>query len=326
MPRIVYLLLSEGGIAGGHKMILRHVETLRELGFDAVCYIGAESKAPWWLSHEAPLEFGTSIRPDDIVVLPDDAPVAMNAVLNSKLRAMIFSQNPYYFAASGFNAVDKFPAARFPRFIAVGERLAATIRRVYPQALVDVVPCFADERRFRPAEAKTFTLAAAPRKRELEAKAIYQFFRRIHPAHADLEWRQLSNVTESQMADGLATASLCLSLSRLESVGMTTLEAMASGCVCAGFTGVGGLEYATPDNGFWVADDDCEAAADALAQAAALVKAGGAPLRRRLDAGYETARAWSYARFRDALEQVWMRLAPEARLSDRPLANRAGAS
>ena len=29
MPRIVYLLLSEAGMAGGHKMILRRVETLR---------------------------------------------------------------------------------------------------------------------------------------------------------------------------------------------------------------------------------------------------------------------------------------------------------
>ncbi len=100
---------------------------------------------------------------------------------------------------------------------------------------------------------------------------------------------------------------------------MTTLEAMAAGCVCAGFTGVGGDEYATPDNGFWVPNEDCEAAADALALAADLSQTGGAPLRLMLEAGHETARQWSYAAFRVALEEVWMRLAPEARLREGPL-------
>jgi glycosyltransferase involved in cell wall biosynthesis len=94
---------------------------------------------------------------------------------------------------------------------------------------------------------------------------------------------------------------------------MTTLEAMASGCLCAGFTGIGGDEYATPDNGFWAPEDDCEAAADALAEAAAVAAEGGAELARRLEAGFETARAWSYAVFLQRLETVWMGIAPEAR-------------
>jgi hypothetical protein len=316
MPRIVYLCLSGGGIAGGHKMILRHVETLRDLGFDAVCYIGAQSKVPWWFDHDAPLELGTPIKPDDIVVLPDDGPVSIKTVVDAKLRGLIFTQNPYNFAATSFDIVDQFPPARFPHFIAVGERLAATVRRVYPQAEVSVVPCFADERVFRPAGAKDLTIVSAPRKRPLEAKVIQQMFRRFHPEHSDLIWSPQQDVTEIQMAAKLAGSSLFLSLSRLESVGMTPLEAMASGCVCAGFAGVGGLEYATEENGFWVPDDDCEAAADAVARAAALVKSGGDPLRRHLAAARETAEAWSYARFRTALERVWMQLAPEARLSD----------
>jgi glycosyltransferase involved in cell wall biosynthesis len=100
---------------------------------------------------------------------------------------------------------------------------------------------------------------------------------------------------------------------------MTTLEAMAAGALCAGFTGIGGLEYATPENGFWVAEDDCEAAADALAEACAIATSGGPELARRLEAGYETARQWSYAAFLRQLEETWMRLAPDARLKSGPL-------
>jgi glycosyltransferase involved in cell wall biosynthesis len=99
----------------------------------------------------------------------------------------------------------------------------------------------------------------------------------------------------------------------MESVGLTTLEALASGCVCAGFTGGGGRQYATPDNGFWVEEDDCLAAADAVAQAISLVRSGGAPLRRYVEAGLATAQQWSYAAFRAELEAAWSRLAPEAR-------------
>lgn len=88
--------------------------------------------------------------------------------------------------------------------------------------------------------------------------------------------------------------------------------------MCAGFAGLGGLEYATPANGFWVAEDDLEAAADALARAADLALAGGPPLARRLDAARETADRWSFAAFRLAIEAVWSRLAPEARRSVAP--------
>jgi glycosyltransferase involved in cell wall biosynthesis len=105
----------------------------------------------------------------------------------------------------------------------------------------------------------------------------------------------------------------------MEAVGMTPLEAMASGCMVAGFTGIGGRDFATPENGFWVDEDDVEACADAMAQAADVVATGGVAAARRLDAGHETAARWSYANFRVALEEVWMRLAPEARVKNGPL-------
>jgi hypothetical protein len=311
MPRIVYLAFSNGGLQGGHKMIFRHVETLRELGFEATCYIGAQNKVPDWFDHTAPVEVATPLRPDDIVVLPDDASPSLRQAASAGLRSVIFAQNPYNFAAKSFEAVDLFQTP--PPFIAVAPRLAATVRRAYPGAAVEIVPCFADERLFRPGPSPQAAVAFAPRKRPLEAAATRNLFRKLHPSHAGLPWVELDGATEVQVAQAMAGSTLFLSLSRLESVGMTPLEAMASGCVCAGFAGVGGLEYATPDNGFWVPDDDCEAAADALARAADLVSAGGAPLRRHREAALETARQWSYATFRVALEAAWMRLAPDAR-------------
>jgi hypothetical protein len=319
MPRIFYNLMTQGGVAGGVKVTLRHVEALRDLGFDAVCYMPPGSVPPAWIEHTAPIEVSPPVGPDDIVVLADDAVRGLMNMLRTDIRIVLLAQNPYLFAAISFETLNAYPDHRFPTIMAVSQPLAATIARAYPQARLEIVPCFADERLFGPAPGKGFAVAYSPRKRQVEGLAIPQLFRRIHPRHASLEWTELSGRTEREVAGAFAASALHLSLSRLESVGMTTLEAMASGCVCAGFPGVGGRIYMTPENGFWAPDEDCEAAADALAEAADLVRTGGPRFAAMVEAGQETARAWSYARFREALEQAWMRIAPQMRKSNGPL-------
>lgn len=320
MTRIVYGIYSAGGLQGGHKMILRHVETLRDLGFDAVAYTGAGNKIPAWFEHRAPVLRGDLVDPRrDVFVLPDDAFEAMTQLADLPIRTVVMVQNHFNFAARSLAPMRAFRPPRLPTLLAVGPTVALMLRRTYPLADIGIVRCFADERRFRPAERREPAIAVAPRKRAQQARAIGNLFRKLHPAHADLAWRTLDGVGEGEVAAGFATAGLALSLAHLEGVGMTTLEAMASGCLCAGFTGIGGRDYATPDNGFWVDEDDDLAAADALAEAASVLKAGGAELARRREAGFATARQWSYAAFREELEAFWMRLAPKARLNAGPL-------
>ncbi|HTI68211.1 MAG TPA: glycosyltransferase [Caulobacteraceae bacterium] len=319
MSRILYNIVTQGNVSGGHKVAVRHVEALRDLGFDAVCYLAAGGVSPPWFDHRAPMEVAPAIGPDDVLVIADDATTPMRVIGPTSIRTVILSQNPYFFAGEAFEVLDLFPPDRFATFMAVSEGLAATIRRAYPQATVEVVPCFADERLFRPRPHKRFAVAFAPRKRPIEAAAIRALVRKLHPRHEALDWIGLEGVHETGVAQAFGESELYLSLNRLESVGMTTLEAMASGCLCAGFTGVGGLQYATAENGFWVPDEDCEAAADALATAADLILTGGPRLAHYLEAARETARQWSHARFRNALEAAWMRIAPELRRSKGPL-------
>lgn len=319
MPRIVYALLANDQVPrGGHKMIVRHVETLRDLGFDAICQLGHETRPPRFFEHGLRLQSGAAFRDDDVVVLPDDAPIALERMAATSQRVVVFSQGIESLGAVAFRALEAFSSADQPDFIAIAPHHAALIRRAYPAAHVETVPCFADERRFKPA-VKTGNIAMMPWKRMGEANAIRGFFKKLHPRHDTIRWTTILNAHEDQVAEALGKASLFLSLSRGESVGLTPLEAMASGCLCAGFLGVGGHAFATPGNGFWAADDDCVAAADQLAEAADIVLRGGPDLQRRLEAGRETARQWGYANFRVALEEAWMRLSPASRISARAL-------
>jgi glycosyltransferase involved in cell wall biosynthesis len=316
MARIVYLIPTSGMIQGGYKVILRHVESLRRLGFDAYCLQGADHNRPNWLDHSAPFIRTAQLQDADIIVSPDDAAPVLRRLANTQRRLVVLAQNPYYFALRGMEALDAFEPERLPTFLAVSAPLRTTIRRLYPGAAVHVVPCFADERLFRTGPSKIFSVAASPKKRPLELRMIQALFRKLHPRHDDLKWVMLEGMREPGVAAAMAEASLFLSLSRLESVGMTTLEAMASGCVCTGFLGVGGRLYATPENGLWVADDDCEAAADALARAADMVRDGSGAHAAYLAAGERTAKAWSHRQFEAGLEAFWSRFAPEARSGD----------
>jgi hypothetical protein len=318
LTRIVYGLYSSGGMQGGHKMILRHVEALRDLGFDAVAYTGDENTLPTWLEHRAPVIRGEAVRPDqDIFVTPDDAPKAMAQLAAVPMRTVVFVQNHFNFAAVSLGAMAAFREP--PPFIAISPTVAGLVERLYPAADVRLVRSFADERLFRPAARRGRAVAVVPRKRRLQADGIRNLLGKLHPRHADVAWRPLDGLREPEVAAAFGGAEAMLSLSHLEGLGMTTLEAMASGCLVAGFTGIGGNDYATAENGFWVAEDDDLAAADALAEALDAVKAGGPELERRREAGFETARQWSYAAFRVELEACWMALAPEARLTSGPL-------
>lgn len=320
MPRIVYYGFPTGRIQGGMKMILRHVETLRDLGFDAVFATTPEAVMPEWLDHRAPVHRAFPVQRGDVLVIPEDAANALGqAMRRDPERTIVFTQNQYIFGAFAVDALAPFAAGRPPRFLAVGRILAGVVGRAFPQSEVELVPCFADERLFRPGRERQPDIAYVPKKRTLEPQVIAAYFKRFYPQHANRPWREVAGLREPEVARTFAAAEIYLSLSRFESVGMATLEAMASGCVCAGFTGIGGREYATPANGFWVPEDDCEAAVDALARAADLVLTGGPPLDRYREAAQDTASQWSYARFRAALEEVWMRLAPEARVKDGPL-------
>src|SRR5688572_27761757 len=95
---------------------------------------------------------------------------------------------------------------------------------------------------------------------------------------------------EAKIAEVMSQSAVFLSLARLEAHAMTTLEAMACGCVVAGFAGVaGGTDSATAANGFWAPEDDVETCVDQLARAVQVAVDRDATWREMVEAGRRTA-------------------------------------
>lgn len=307
VSRIVYFNFAPQALSGGAKVSFRHVEALNEMGLDAVIRIGGGGTLRPWFDHQAPVEDDrTPLRGDEILVLPEDDIEALRACAGLPNRKIVFCQNPYLASAIGVCRLEPATAAAYRSYFACSPGVAAWISRFLDYDRISVIPGFADERLFKPA-AKAPVIAAVPRKRKLEARAIEQMFKRLYTGKVDWRWRWLEDMTEAEVARGMSDAAVFLSLNRLEGMALTTVEAMASGCLVAGFTGIGPRDYTSPVNGFWVEEDDCEAAARALVRAAALADAdGGEAALMRLGA-QATAQQWSYANFKLALEAVWRR-------------------
>jgi hypothetical protein len=298
------MLIGTRGATGGHKMILRHVEALVQIGFDAVAYVAKGEPEPRWFQHSAPIVNGGVLNDDDILVIPEDAISILKGMARSLHKKIVFCQNHFYAAAIGIGHLSKEELKGYRDFIACGYSSATWLAKFFPGSSVNIIPAFADERSFQPAE-KQPVIAFTPRKRPMEARCVQFMFNRLYQGTTKWRWAALQSVTEAAVADMFGTASVFLSLNRFEGCGITSLEAMKAGCVVAGFTGLGGREYATTANGFWVEEDDCEACTFALLEAVKLVEAAGDGLRLVKKAAMKTADDWSHVRFVAALESFW---------------------
>lgn len=296
---------APGRPTGGNKVAFRHVEALNALGYDAVVrQLGG--LPPAWFEHTARWELSNGRPdPDDILVVPEDAAELMAALAAWPNRKVVFCQNPYAAAAQGVGRLAPAAQAQYRTFMACSPGVALWIARYLDHDVVAAVPAFADERLFRPA-AKQRVIAAMPRKRPAELLAIRHMFERLAGAEAAAwRWELIDGRSESETAAALGGAAVFLSLARLEGMSMAIVEAMACGCLTAGFTGIGPREYVTSLNGLWVEEDDCEAAARALLCAVRLADEDAAAAHLMRHAARATAAQWTYAAFVPALEAFW---------------------
>jgi glycosyltransferase involved in cell wall biosynthesis len=303
MRRIVYVSWPARIMAGGIKMAFRHVEALRELGFDAVL-ASIEPQPPTWFESTAPLLPLTElVRGTDVLVFPENYTLLAEYTAWPN-RKVVFCQNQYK-VPIGLAGRQDYADYGVRHLICPGQVIAAYCRRRFPTQELFIVPNYIDASVFFPQEPKKAQIALSPGKRPVEADFVQDLFRSDNPNFAGLPWVRIAGVGEAEVARILRESALYLSLARFEAFGLSTLEAMASGCLVAGFTGFGGQDYATACNGFWAAEDDCLECADRLTLAARLLFEGGQRQQQMIAAARATARSYDRARFLEALGACW---------------------
>lgn len=305
--RIVFASEAFPFPSGGVAVIYQHAELLARHGYRAMVALAQRPvvdfygiDAPLWIHGGA-----LAPEPGDIWVLPEGFKPYAEVLAFSPVTLLMFCQNQYYLP---FGAD---PRAGFHRefgvdgVIASSESVRQFLQEVYGLIDVPLIPCAVDASRYAPAASKSQQVAFMPRKLGEEAAFLHHLLRRLHPRHADVPWVPIQGRTQRDAAAQLAQSSVFLSLSHKESFGLPPLEAMASGCLVAGFHGDGGREYMTAANGWWAETGDWRACVAGLAAALDLAAAPAEASTERRAAMAETVARYSPACMEAALLGFW---------------------
>jgi glycosyltransferase involved in cell wall biosynthesis len=294
--RILYMNHDNPNPSGGVKVIYDHVGHLVRNGYNAFVVHQNAGFRPDWFQENLPVLYCNQQfipRPDDLVIIPEDHAVYFELFRSIPVRKLVFCQNHFY-AFEGVSSCACWSSFGISGVIACSEPVADFIGTFLDIADLRTVHN-AVSTIFAKSAPKKIQIAYMPRKRPLEANFIKCLCQRILGAD-DVEWVAISGMHQDDVAKTLQESGIFLSLSRHEGFGLPPLEAMAAGCLVTGFTGFGGEEYATPDNGIWCQEDDLIGCAHALVKAVRMFQCDAPELDRMVANARTTAMRYSSKR------------------------------
>lgn len=272
----------------------------------------------------------TGLTPDDVYLVPEGWPNALAPGLAAGARCVVYCQNWAYLWNGLPDGVgwDQLPVT----FLAVSDPVARFIAQA-TGTLPPVLRPAIDPARFYPPAAKPalgpVRVGYMPRKN----KALAAMVRRMAEARTArtgirYEFAPIDGLSPDGVAEVLRSCHIFLATGFPEGCPLPPLEALACGCVVAGFAGFGGFDYmrqarsgghvpsvplrpvAWGGNGFYAADNDIFAAGTCLEQAARLWLDGGAALAAVLESARLTAAAYGPGEQRAALMELWRNFLP----------------
>ena len=302
--RIIYLLEPFESVFGGAGVIYDHVDILSQNGFQAFVALPKKPSIDFYNS-KAPLIIGNDItyQEGDIYVIPEGFFGHMQQLKYSPAKKIMFCQNQYYmpFQENPLLGFSEFPV---DSIIVSSESISSFMKDVYGLVNLSLIPCSIDTSLYY-CDVKKRQIAFMPKKLRDDARFIMHTFKRIHKNYADIPWVAIDNVDRNSAAEIMRSSELFLSLSHKDSFGLPPLEAMASGCLVAGYHGDGGREYMNKKNGWWAENGDWLACVNGLASALVLIDSGGIELNKIKEQMKITVERYSRAKMKEKLINYW---------------------
>ncbi|KHK03763.1 glycosyltransferase [Desulfovibrio sp. TomC] len=327
MGRTCIFLPPLRSVSGGLVVLAEAAAGLAALGHDVRLVLRDPAAPPLALPPGLPVVPLTEagLGPNDVYLVPEGWPNALAPGLAAGARCVVYCQNWAYL----FNGLpdgvgwDRLPVS----FLAVSDPVARFIEQATGTRPPVLRPAI-DPARFFPPPAKPdlgpVRVGYMPRKN----KGLAAMLRHMAEARSGrtglvLDWLPIENLPPDGVAEALRSCHVFLATGFPEGCPLPPLEALACGCVVAGFAGFGGFDYmrqagdgaygpsvalrdvAWGGNGFYAADNDVFGASVCLEQASRLWLAGGAALEAVLESGRQTAAAYGPGAQRTALAAIW---------------------
>ena len=296
----IYYVFTLPPVSGGHFVALEHIAALNAMGFNAkVYYVGAPDG---FAKFTVPaVRAGAPLLTDDIIVVGEDHKALLKE-LRSLTCIKVLHHQAFFYTFAGFDSIADLAGYPFAQVLVPSSFSADRLRALgVTHAISRVRPAVPDY--FTPGS-KHLQIAFAPHKRMIEALFLKGYFQAKAPEYAHLPWVPLINMSRADCARAMGQSAVYAALPLLESLGLMSLEAMASGCHVVGYTGQGGSEYATSENGDWIAEGDHDAFVEKLRDALKLYESKQP--NAKISAGRATTAEFSRAVFENELRETWL--------------------
>ena len=221
-----------------------HVRLLRSVGRSAWLWIPGPPDPPAWFDQTVPVLVSPTLEleEDDLLVLPE-VPVVPGVDPAPGARTVILNQNHFYtYAAGSPSAWVAYPGwSRVPAVWTVSRESRDVLRALHPDLDVALIPNPVATDLFTPRPSATPSVAWFSRKRPREATVLH----RLLSNDERMRGVVLHDITDEpwpSVAEILGQATVFVALGHTEGFGLPLAEALAAGCLVAGYDGGGGHE------------------------------------------------------------------------------------
>ncbi|MDR2161583.1 MAG: glycosyltransferase [Desulfovibrio sp.] len=343
MERSVFFIPPLEKAAGGIQALVELVAVLARQGravavtsplpdCRAMAGVGeAVPRLPWDASG-----LGAFLSPRDLWCVPEGWPNAIAQGVNAGSRTLVYVQSWVFMLTALPESVrwSSLPV----RYLAVSHPVRWFLREVCGLESLAVLPPAVDPLFFASGGRPRNRLRVAwmPRKN----KGLAGYIRQVALAclerenlRVPVDFVEIHRMPRAAVAEILQTCHIFLSTGFPEGFALPPAEAMASGCVPVGFTGLGGLEYMRNQedrkglglyyppfvlpkkpwgpNGFFVADGDVVSAGRSLAHALVLAHSCPQAWEALVRNARQTAAAYGTEEREQAAARIWSSLAGE---------------
>jgi hypothetical protein len=259
-PAIYFLCPDMDIPSGGINRIYRLAQISSEWGFSACVLHQKKGFRNQWAPYDPNFQYwgnGFIFSPGDVVVIPESEPTAMQQLPNNLRKIVLALDWSYIF--------ENLPMGQ--RWTDYGICQVLTASRVVQDFIAwtmhlpvyRITPPIDHERFYFDPLKKKNTIAYMAHRND-HGEWIEKIFRQLPRQLSDWNWIPIKGMTVEAYAEVMRRARIFVSTGLREGVPGPILEAMASGTIVVGYSGVGGNEYLVSEgpeqNAFRVENED----------------------------------------------------------------------